>query len=161
MNGIGIHTALNEPPLAVNSTTKVDNLNADLLDGQSSTAFVAGGGRIVSARLEEPVPGASAVALSVPTFGTLEASCAATGFGMVWRNRTSPSTALDVWVVHDGVTRFVTQATSNVATQIALDVKGDELFSAQVGRTGHTATITTSAHWSPTGCAFHGEAIMQ
>ena len=26
---------------------------------------------------------------------------------------TNPSTALDVWVVHDGVTRFVTQATSN------------------------------------------------
>src|SRR5262249_5501296 len=31
--GIGIHTAPNEPPLAVDSRTRVTNLNADLLDG--------------------------------------------------------------------------------------------------------------------------------
>src|SRR5262245_19590911 len=48
ITGIGIHTAANEPPLAVNSTTRVNNLNADLLDGQTSAAFVAGGGHIVS-----------------------------------------------------------------------------------------------------------------
>lgn len=161
VTGIGIHTAATKPPLVVDSQTKVNNLNADLLDGLTSTAFVAGGGRISSARLQETIPGANAVVLTVPTFGTIEATCAATGFGMLWRNGTSPSSALDVWVVHDGVTRFVTQASSNVATQIALDVKGDELFTAQVGRPGHTATITTAGHWSPTGCVFHAQAIMQ
>jgi hypothetical protein len=159
--GIGIHTAPNEPPLAVDSKIKVSNLNADLLDGQSSTAFVAGGGHISSARLVETIPGADATVLSVPTFGTIEATCAATGFGLLWRNRTNPSTELDVWVVHDGVTRFVTQPTTNDATQMALDVKGDELFTEQVGRTGHTATITTAAHWSPTGCIFHAQAVTQ
>jgi hypothetical protein len=159
--GIGIQTAPNEPPLAVNSTTKVNHLNADLLDGQSSTAFVAGGGRITSARLEEAILGANAAVLAVPTFGTIEATCAPTGFAMLWRNRTNPSTPLDVWVVHDGVTRFVTQATSNVATQIALDVKGDELFTEQAGRPGHTATITASGHWDPTGCIFRAQAITQ
>jgi hypothetical protein len=159
--GIGIHTAPNEPPLAVNSQTKVTNLDADLLDGLTSTAFVAGGGRIVSARVAEAVPGANAVVLAVPTFGTVEAKCAQTGFAMAWRNGTSPSTALDAWVVHDGVTRFVTQAATNDATQIALDVKGDELFTEQVGRPGHTATITTSGHWTPTGCVFNAQAVVQ
>ena len=159
--GIGIQTARNVPPLAVDSTTKVTNLNADLLDGRTSTAFVAGGGHITSARLEETVPGADATVLAVPTFGTIEATCAPTGFGLLWRNRTNPSTPLDVWVVHDGITRFVTQATSNVATQLALDVKGDELFTEQAGRPGHTATITASAHWDPTGCIFHAQAVTQ
>lgn len=160
--GIGIHTAPNEPPLAVDSTTKVNNLNADLLDGQTSAAFVAGGGHIVSARLTETIPGANATVLSVPTFGTVEATCASTGFGLLWRNRTNPSTPLDVWVVEQGgVTRFVTQATANTATQIALDVKGDQLFTEQAGRPGHTATITTAAHWSPAGCIFHAQAITQ
>ena len=160
--GIGIHTAPNEPPLAVDSKIRVDNLNADLLDGQSSASFVAGGGNITSARLTETVPGANSTVLAVPTFGTVEATCAPTGFGLLWRNRTNPSTPLDVWVVEQGgVTRFVIQATSNVATQIALDVKGDQLFTEQAGRPGHTATITTSAHWSPTGCIFQAQAITQ
>lgn len=160
--GIGIHTALNEPPLAVDSKTKVNNLNADLLDGQTSAAFVAGGGHITSARLTETIPSANATVLAVPTFGTIEATCQLTGFGLVWRNRTNPSTPLDVWVVEQGgVTRFVVQAASNVATQIALDVKGDQLFTEQVGQPGHTATITTSAHWSPTGCIFHAQATTQ
>ena len=80
---------------------------------------------------------------------------------MSWRNRTIPSTALDVWVVHEGVTRYVSQAGNNVATALAIDVKGDELFSAQVGRPGYTATITTAAHWTPTGCVFHADAVVQ
>jgi len=159
--GIGIHTAPNEPPLAVDSKTKVNNLNSDLLDGQTSTAFVAGGGRILSARLPETNPGANATVLAVPGFGTIEASCAPTGLGMLWRNGTAPSTALDVWVVSHGVTRYVSQAATNVATPLAIDVKGDEMFSAQVGRPGHTATLTTAGHWTPTGCVFHAEAVVQ
>jgi hypothetical protein len=100
--------------------------------------------------------------LTVPTFGTIEASCQATGFGLLWRNRTNPSTALDVWVFEQGgVTRFVTQATANTATNLAINVKGDEMFTEQVGRPGHTATITTAAHWSPSGCIFHAQAVVQ
>jgi hypothetical protein len=37
--GIGISVANGKPPLAVNSTTKVGKFNADLLDGDDSTAF--------------------------------------------------------------------------------------------------------------------------
>jgi hypothetical protein len=81
---------------------------------------------------------------------------------MKWRNGTNPSTQLDVWFINpNGVTRFVQQATANTATDLAIDVKGDQLFHGQVGRPGHTATITTAAHWSPSGCIFHAQAVLQ
>jgi hypothetical protein len=161
VTGIGIRTASNAPPLAVNSKTRVNNLNADLLDGQTAAAFVTGGGQIVSARLAPPISDTTSTLLAVPTFGVLEATCAASGFELAWINRTSPSTALDVWFAHDGVTDFVTQAAFNDGNKLANAVQGDELFSEQVGRTGHTATITTAAHWSVTGCVFHAQAITQ
>ena len=161
ITGIGIHTAANEPPLAVNSTTRVNNLNADLLDGRTSAAFVAGGGHIVSARLAPSISDTVFTLVAVPTIGVLEATCASTGFVLAWINRTSPSSALDVWVEHDGVTDFVTQAAFDDGNKLASHVQGDELFSEQVGRAGHTATITTAAHWSVTGCVFDAQAIAQ
>jgi hypothetical protein len=39
---LGLNVAANHPPLAVNSTTKVDRLNADQLDGLDSTKYVQG-----------------------------------------------------------------------------------------------------------------------
>ena len=159
--GVGIHTATNKPPLAVNSRTKVTNLNADLLDGQDSTAFVGGGGRIVSARLESAISSVSSNVLTVPGFGTMQSTCALTGFGLVWHNGTNPSSALDEWFVTNGQTRFINQANNTVSTPVAIDVKGDQTFSAEMGRPGHTATWTVSAHWTPTGCIFHGQTVVQ
>jgi hypothetical protein len=159
--GIGIHTASNEPPLAVDSTARVDNLNADLLDGQTSAAFVAGGGRVTGARIAPPVSDSVSTVLAVPTFGALEATCAQTGFEMSWRNLTSPSTALDVWMLHDGSTDFVVQAASNDANKIVNGDQGNGLFDVQVGRSGHVADITTAAHWSPAGCVFQAQAVAQ
>ena len=161
VTGIGIHTASNEPPLAVDSKTRVNNLNADLLDGQTSAAFVTGGGRITSARIAPPISNSVSTVIAVPTFGALEAICAQTGFEMSWRNQTSPSTALDVWMLHDGVTDFVVQPASNVANKIVIDDQGDGLFDVQVGRSGHVANVTTAAHWSPAGCVFQAQAIAQ
>jgi hypothetical protein len=161
VTGIGIHTAPNEPPLAVDSKTRVNNLNADLLDGQTSAGFVLGGGRITSARITPPISDTVSTVLAVPTFGALEATCASTGFEMSWRNRTTPSTALDVWMLHNGLTDFVVQAASNDANKIVNGVQGDGLFGVQVGRPGHVATITTAAHWSLAGCVFQAQAITQ
>jgi hypothetical protein len=139
----------------------VNNLNADLLDGKTSADFVAGGGHIASANFAPPISDAASTLLAVPTFGALEATCAPTGFQLSWRNLTSPSTSLDVWISHDGVTDFVVQAAANDANKLATHVQGDDLFNLQVGRSGHTATITTSAHWTPTGCVFDAQAVMQ
>jgi hypothetical protein len=139
----------------------VNNLNADLLDGQTSAAFVTGGGRITSARIAPPISDTTSTVLAVPTFGALEAICAQTGFEMSWRNQTTPSTALDVWMLHDGVTDFVVQAATNDANKIVNGDQGNGLFGVQVSRSGHVANITTAAHWSPAGCVFQAQAITQ
>jgi len=129
--GIGISTNANEPPLAVNSRRRVDNLNADLLDGQSAAAFVTGSGQILSGRREVTIPSASSVVLAVPTFGTVEASCQLTGFGMSWTNRTSPSAPLDLWVVEQGgTTRYVQQPATDTVTNLAIDRKSTRLNSS-------------------------------
>jgi hypothetical protein len=161
VTGIGIHTAPNEPPLSVDSKTRVTNLNADLLDGQPSAAFVAGGGRVTSATITPPISTSASTVLAVPTFGVLEATCSETGFEMDWRNQTAPSTALDVWMLHDGITKFVVQPSSNDGNKIVDGDQGDGLFGVQVGRSGHVVNITTAAHWSPTGCVFQAQAITQ
>jgi hypothetical protein len=159
--GVGIVTPSAVPPLAVSSSTKVGHLNADLLDGLNSTSFVFGGGRIVSARREATFSAAPLVVLGVPGFGNVEATCELTGFGLVWRNVTNPSTALDLWFVIDGQTRYVTQANNGDAVPFAGTVKGDQLFTIQAGKPGHAATITTAGHWTPTRCVFDAQAVVQ
>jgi hypothetical protein len=159
--GIGIHTTAGHPPLVVDSRTKVTNLNADLLDGQGAAAFVGGGGQVVSGSLEAPITGTTSTLLAVPGFGRMEATCPATGSGLVWRNVTNPSTALDLWVVTEGATRHITQPANNDTIAVTINEKDDRLFTTQVGRPGHTATMTVSAHWSPAGCVFHGQAVVQ
>jgi hypothetical protein len=161
VTGIGIHTAPNEPPLAVDSKTRVINLNADLLDGQTAAEFVVGGGHITNARVALPISDTPSTVFAVPTFGRVEATCAQTGFEMSWRNLTIPSAALDVWMLHDGVTDFVVQAAFNDANKIVDGDQGNGLFDLQVGRSGHVANVTTAAHWSPTGCVFQAQAIAQ
>jgi hypothetical protein len=159
--GIGIHTEAGKPPLVVDSNTKVANLNADLLDGQRASAFVTGGGQVVSGRVAAPIADTTLNLLGVPGFGRMEATCSATGFGLVGRNVTNPSTALDLWVVTEGSTRHVVLPANNDTIAVAIDVKDDRLFSAQIGRLAHAATMTVSAHWAPTGCVFAAQALVQ
>jgi hypothetical protein len=70
------------PPLTVNgNTTKVAGLNADLLDGKDSTAFVGGRGHFLSNRatvthLVQPGASASGTILTIPGFGDITGTCA-------------------------------------------------------------------------------------
>lgn len=54
-NGLGAALGLNvqdgQPPLAVNSSAKVANLNADLLDGQEASAFQPAGSKAADAEM--------------------------------------------------------------------------------------------------------------
>jgi hypothetical protein len=159
--GIGIHTASGKPPLVVDSRTKVTNLDADLLDGRDSSSFISGGGSIVSARRDVGISASTIVAFAVPGFANVEATCELTGFGLVWRNATNPSTALDEWFATNGETRFIRQAVSNDSIPIAIDIKGDQLFTVEVSRPGHTVVTTTAGHWTPTGCTFDSQAVVQ
>jgi hypothetical protein len=159
--GIGIQTRTGIPPLAVNSKSRVNNLNADLLDGESAGSFVAGGGRIASSRRTTAISDASLEVLNVPGFGALDATCGATGFGFVLRNGTNPKTAVDVWIVSDGSARFSEQGANDDATVFAIADTGDDVFDLQLGTTGHTASVTAAGHWTPDGCAFAAQAVSQ
>lgn len=63
-----------KPPLAVNSTTKVAGLNADLLDGVDSASFARGNVSAGSARALLPNGGGQTL-LAGSDFGALYASC--------------------------------------------------------------------------------------
>jgi hypothetical protein len=58
--GVGISVASGEPPLVVNSSTQVANLNASLLDGRSSSAFLSsapkavGSGNLTDGAVAQP-----------------------------------------------------------------------------------------------------------
>jgi len=160
--GIGIHTAANEHRSLVDSKTKVNNLNADLLDGQNVDRLRRRGRTHLERAPARDQPGPHATVLAVPSFGTIEASCAPTGFGMLWRNRTAPSTALDVWVVSHGVTRYVSQAANNIATP-ARDRRQGRRDVQRTGRVdrGTPRPSRPAGHWTPTGCVFHAEAVVQ
>jgi len=77
--GIGIQTATNKPPLVVNSTTKIAHLNADLVDGQHSNAFVQGHGSVHGGAFTIP-KGSSTGLGPVGSLGSLTARCGTNGF---------------------------------------------------------------------------------
>jgi hypothetical protein len=58
-------------PLTVNSSTKVANLNADQLDGMSSSQFVQGGGSVSVIHETETAPPGQASSKDFPTLGGL------------------------------------------------------------------------------------------
>ena len=47
-SALSLNVASGKPPMTVNSSTKVNNLNADQLDGQDSSAFLPAGGEAVN-----------------------------------------------------------------------------------------------------------------
>jgi hypothetical protein len=62
-------------PFVVNNPSKVQNLNADLLDGIDSTSFTRGGGQLYSAHLERVPVGADDSLLTIPGVMTLKYEC--------------------------------------------------------------------------------------
>lgn len=146
------------PPFRVNSNVLVPNLNADTIDGVDSTALIQGTGSIVQARLDEPADGANRTILSVPGFGTMEASCDSNGYRLFWRN--GSGTTLDTWWSVAGTTTYSSIA-SDAGGYPAFDTKLDQLIPLQAGYAGHTTVVTTSAHWSAGGCVFHSQSTVQ
>jgi hypothetical protein len=71
---LSLHVARGRAPLAVNSSARVQHLNASLLDGRDTSAFTLGGGQSRSFGFLEAV-GLSGKLLSIPGFGSLKALC--------------------------------------------------------------------------------------
>ena len=89
------------------------------------------------------------------------AALAGTGVGAVFNlgttNTANSSTLLQ------GTTRGqqLRVVNNGDAVPFAGTVKGDQLFTIQAGKPGHTATITTAGHWTPAGCVFDAQAVLQ
>jgi hypothetical protein len=80
--GLEIHTANNsKPPLVVNSSKQVTNLNASLLGGLPQSGFVHGKGSVIpSGYVTVPKPGSSDLG-TIPGIGTLHFDCGTNGAG--------------------------------------------------------------------------------
>jgi hypothetical protein len=155
-----LSTQAGTPPLQVNSNALIANLNADTLDGIHSTGFVQGTGRVVQSRLTEPVSSGNAVLLTLPGFGTVEASCSNPGFRIFWRNSLS-GTALDVWWTFGATTQYLNLAPTLGTYMGPFDTNTDTLLTFVAGSDEHTVTGTATAHWSPGGCVFLSRAVVQ
>jgi hypothetical protein len=88
----------NVPPMAVSSTGKVANLNADKVDGVDSSDLVQGGGKVLSQAFTLLAGAASKTLLTVPNVGKFTAKCSTvsgqTASQLTYKNTTS--TNLDV-----------------------------------------------------------------
>ena len=157
------------PPLAVNSTTRVDNLNADLLDGIDSSGFVQGSATVVQGRLSELLNSGNGVVLTVPGIGTVEASCGAGGvpnYRLFWRNGLSGAT-LDTWHSDGTVASSIVTATyvslaAGAGTYVApVDGAVDRVVTIQAGTAGGKVVhLTISAHTDAGGCVFYAQAVV-
>jgi hypothetical protein len=157
------------PPMKVDSSAKVDNLNADKVDGLDSTDLVtgvygSGGGRVIAQRATGLISGAL---LAIPGMGYLKVkSCAndrarltfdTAGTGPVdlmysglVSNNTTASDQMDIY-------NFITTSwdiPSAGSTQLGsytLNVARDTLSSTKI------ATIWVT--WNANGCRFEAQAI--
>jgi hypothetical protein len=73
---LSLHVAKSQAPLTVNSSVRVQNLNAIVLGGRTAGAFTLGGGQSRSFGFLEAV-GLSGKLLSIPGYGSLNARCIA------------------------------------------------------------------------------------
>ena len=92
---LGLNVASGHPPFAVNSGTKVANLNADKLDGLDSSGLVKGRGTLLSNRLVLVPADPDKTLLVIPGLGELRATCEADGGAIDWANTTSST--IDRW----------------------------------------------------------------
>jgi hypothetical protein len=160
---LGLTVKAGKPPLATNSSVKVTNLNADRLDGINSTGFVRGGGSIVQARLTEPLSSSNSTILSVPGFGTIEASTGNGGvpnYRLFWRNSLS-GTTMDVWYTIGGVTYYASLVPGSGVYVAPIDTDVDEIYQLRAGYAGHTMTLSTAAHADGGGGVYYAQAIAQ
>ncbi|MFL5799674.1 MAG: hypothetical protein ACJ77A_17305 [Actinomycetota bacterium] len=71
---LSLNVAAGKPPMTVNSSTKVGNLNAAFLNGLASSGYVQGGGQVRGFALRL-TPDNSKELLAIPAYGQLSADC--------------------------------------------------------------------------------------
>jgi hypothetical protein len=111
---LSLQVARGKPPFSVNSSARVANLNASLLDGLAASSLVKGGGQSRSFGFLMPTAtAATKELLSVPGFGTLNAFCESGGGGLAEVTFQAGSHVID---------RFIASIESNSTTSIGSNV---------------------------------------
>lgn len=163
-----------QAPMTVNSEIKVDNLNADKLDGKDSTeidadkldgvdstGYIQGKGNISHRRVSLPLGTIFSEIFEVPGFGEVNGRCYAsnpTSYSLEWFN--SSGQAQEAWWFNkDGVGYDVVNA--RTVNLIPFQSTTDYVVVLQVGSQGRTATITAAGHPSSTGCNYSVQAVAQ
>jgi hypothetical protein len=136
---LALNVGAGRPPLVTNSTTRVPNLNADLLDGVDSTNLLRGPGELLGAKLQV-VPGDTGTLIdrsaSKPGF-QMFASCGdPTVGGSVGISLTNPGTA-DVVVDRES---GVAAAPGIAGAGYSIDPSDEITFSLGLAN-GHVAEI--------------------
>jgi len=159
------------PPMSVNSTAKVANLNADFVDGLDPGRFVVGeaGGRLLANRLAPAVPGR--VLLGIPGMGLLSVdSCDGSVGGLVFD--TAGTGKVDL--MFSGIAANPSGGLPGIGPDIDSVITDRwQLPSTRVGPTtwgGYTLNIardtglgtkiaTIWVNWYAVGCRFQAQAI--
>lgn len=131
---LGLTVAPGHAPFTVNSARKVGSLNADLLDGRDSAAFVQGPGKVGGQT--GSVPSGNILAIGPPLLGamTLSYHCpsdiGATGF-LTFSNATNDGVNFFIESGTDNPTFFImTPFGSNIGTEYTIPAAsgGDSFF---------------------------------
>jgi hypothetical protein len=148
-------------PMVVSSSTKVIKLNADLLDGLHSSAFLMGKGSRITARATLGFESYNNTILMVPGVGSIEAGCgreAAPTWRLGYHN--GPDKPTDVWF-NGSLAPGYYAAAPDAATWIAvIDEYEPRVVEVTVGSAdGHVTEFSIAAQASPAGCLFYASAI--
>jgi hypothetical protein len=153
--GIGITVHSGKPPLTVNSSTQVPNLNASYVGGISQGKLVHGTGTVPQSGLILINPGEEVFLGSVPNIGGL------------WGDCQNPNTvhASVVLKTNNALPQFVFVNSSGGAALIGggrtLGITPDTagmVATAQISSGTHTATIVVSAVDDGLHCAFSAQS---
>jgi hypothetical protein len=152
--GINIHTAANKPPLAVNSTTQVNNLNANLLQGKAATAFVQGNGTVHGARLDVAAATTNAPLIGVGTLGHLGAYCHSGIFGNSGVYYVPTRDQLGQYASSDGSSGYITGQVAIASPNL---LQG--MTTIQISTASEVATVTVLYGDASSQCHFSVQVV--
>jgi hypothetical protein len=154
--GIGISVHSGHPPLTVNSSTQVKNLNASYLGGIAQNGFMHGNGNVSQSGLIEIPPGSKVSLGPVSNIGVLWGNCLnanATEARVVLET----NNALGSFLLTDGKGAFVPGSGGQNIN--VTDDTGADTGTIYIATGTHTATITATAfNLMRTDCLFFAQS---
>jgi hypothetical protein len=156
---LAIHT-VGAPPMRVDSSAKVDNLNADWLDGLDSSRFVVGDfgrrARLIANRLAPASTGQTL--LSIPGMGNLIVSfCGGNRGGLTFDHAGTGNFDGMAFVLYHIGAGELSMIAGSLSTQ--LDPQGFATMNIARDTSTSTRIVTIWASWDANGCRFQAQAV--